>query len=237
MAHPRPPPKRYTPRRTPSCFGAMTICAAEEQHDHNERWVNQRDRPCPLVLAMRSRLHSRSSVSTLARLQDRVPAGRTRTYQCQAACVRCRERPPCVAEPRPRPRHQPRSSVVTFATDDFGGWNTRRHGRSGTKSLANFRGRRSFGGPPDLSQQALRQRHSGQGGPRLQFTVQHVRHISDLDHFRHVISIVACVAHVHKRTAGSSRPKSDEGSSWRGDAAARGLRRNGGTTFADRHAS
>ena len=63
-------------------------------------------------------------------------------------------------------------------------------------ALVKFVEGRPFGHMADFAQQVVRQRHARFRGSRFERAVQSVRHVAQLNHLRHAISIFACAEHV-----------------------------------------
>src|SRR4051794_3036084 len=66
------------------------------------------------------------------------------------------------------------------------------------QALAQLLHRRALGEPSDFREQKIRQRHAGHRGASLQRAVHGVRHIADLNHFRHALNMLTCESHVNR---------------------------------------
>ena len=85
-----------------------------------------------------------------------------------------------------------RSRRTASAAD--GGSAIRERWRKRSRSSARAAG--PLGKVAHLRQKEIRKRHPGYGGLRLQGAIHAVRHIANLNHLGHVLSIIACGAHV-----------------------------------------
>jgi hypothetical protein len=116
-------------------------------------------------------------------------------------------RPACEEALRERPKHRRRSLAITFGTDCLCWPHRRVHTRSPLQTGSQLIKRRSLGYMTNLAEQVVGERHARQRRTRFEPTMQRIRHITNLNHRRHVQNINACGSHVNPlRTCASTEP-------------------------------
>src|SRR2546428_2516476 len=93
------------------------------------------------------------------------------------------------------------ATILAGGAEDFR-WRLAHFNRSAPfQTFQQLLHRRSLGALANLLQQVVRQRRASHCRPGFQLAMKLVRHVSKLNHLRHVENIVACASHVNMRTA------------------------------------
>src|SRR5579872_6939964 len=100
-------------------------------------------------------------------------------------------------EPQESLMRRRRSAAVPFGANRSRRRGTRPYGLAARKPLPHFIESGAVERVAQLPEQVVRERHAFEGRARLELTMQVRGHISNLNHHRHAISILACGAHVN----------------------------------------
>ena len=105
------------------------------------------------------------------------------------------------AEIRGEPRRRRRSRRLALLPDDHRCWRLQPHPLSTVDSGQHFVARRSCGQTFKFGEEEIGERLSSVCRPALELSVQRVRHIANLDHLGHVMSMLTCCSHVKSRAS------------------------------------